>query len=200
MNEQISTISRAEEFQEIRLKAGEKSFYKEINKNPAIRYPIKIDVGLPPHKISLLIQAELGAVDVPANDQFQKHKLTFQQDKVMVFAHANRLIRCIVDCFVSLGDAVTVRNALELARSIGAKVWDNSPLQMKQIEGIGPMAVRKLASGGINTIEALELADPHRIDMLLSKNSPFGSRLLAKVAAFPKLLVELSITKKVCSH
>ncbi|KAI5300593.1 Sec63 [Ascosphaera atra] len=179
----------AEEFHEIRLKAGEKSLYKEINKGSGIRFPIKIDIGLPAQKISLLIQAELGGVEIPPEEQYQKHKLTFQQDKALVFSHANRLIRCIIDCNISLGDAVTTRHALDLARSIGARVWDNSPLQLKQIEGLGAVAVRKLATGGLTTIEALESADTQRIDMLLSKNPPFAAKLLAKLAGFPKPMV-----------
>ncbi|KAI5286790.1 Sec63 [Ascosphaera aggregata] len=196
MSEILSTLSGAEEFREIRLKASEKSLYKAINKDPAIKYPIKIDIALPAHKISLLIQAELGAVELPMDEQYQKHKLTFQQDKILVFAHANRLIRCIIDCNIALKDAITARHALDLARSLGARVWDGSPLQLKQIEGIGVVSVRKLASGGVTTIEALESTDAHRIDMLLSKNPPFGARLLARLATFPKPVVELNMVKR----
>jgi ATP-dependent DNA helicase HFM1/MER3 len=158
---------------------------------------MKVDIALPAHKISLLIQSELGAVEVPSGDQFQKHKQTFQQDKAVVMSHVNRLIRCIIDCQISLGDAVGVRNALELARSFGARVWDNSPLQMKQIEQIGIVAVRKLANAGINSIEALESTEASRIDMILSKNPPFGAKLLARLEDFPKLRVSVKLAGKV---
>jgi ATP-dependent DNA helicase HFM1/MER3 len=158
---------------------------------------MKVDITLPAHKISLLIQSELGAVEAPTGDQFQKHKQTFQQDKAVVMSHVNRLIRCIIDCQISLGDAVGVRNALELARSFGARVWDNSALQMKQIEQIGIVAVRKLANAGINSIEALESTEASRIDMILSKNPPFGAKLLARLEDFPKLRVSVKLAGKV---
>ncbi|OJD22418.1 hypothetical protein ACJ73_06234 [Blastomyces percursus] len=196
MSEILSVLAQAEEFREIRLKAGEKSLYKELNKGNGIRFPIKIDIALPAHKISLLIQSELGSVDIPTGDQYQKHKLSFQQDKGLAFSHVSRLIRCITDCQISLQDSVGTRHALELARSIGARVWDNSALQMKQIEQIGIVAVRKFANAGINSIEALEVTEPHRIDMLLSKNPPFGSRILARVAEFPKLRVSVKLVRK----
>lgn len=158
---------------------------------------MKVDIALAAHKISLLIQSELGAVEIPTGDQFQKHRLSFQQEKALVLSHVARLIRCIIDCQISLGDAVGTRNALELARSFGARVWDNSAMQMKQVDQIGVVAVRKLANAGINTIEDLESADAARIEMTLSKNPPFGSKLLARLAEFPKPRVSVRLTRKV---
>ncbi|KAL2373604.1 hypothetical protein RJ035_004913 [Blastomyces gilchristii] len=196
MSEILSVLTQSDEFREIRLKAGEKSLYKELNKGNGIKFPIKIDIALPAHKISLLIQSELGSVDIPIGDQYQKHKLSFQQDKGLVFSHVSRLIRCITDCQISLQDSVSTRHALELARSIGARVWDHSAWQMKQIEQIGIVAVRKLANAGINSIEAIEATEPHRIDMLLSKHPPFGSRILARVAEFPKTRVSVKLMRK----
>lgn len=193
----LSIIAQADEFREVRLKAGEKSLYKEINRASSIKFPVKIDIALPVHKISLLIQAELGAVDFPDGEHFQKHKFAFQQDKSVVFSHVSRLIRCIIDCQIALEDSVAARNALELARSFGAKVWDTSPLQMKQIDQIGIVAVRKLAAAGIASIEELGQLEAHRIEMILSKNPPFGLRLLGRLADFPKLRVSTKLVKKV---
>ena len=190
-------VVQGEEFREVRLKSGEKSLYKELNRANGIRFPVKVDIALPAHKVSLLIQAELGAVDIPDGEQFQKHKFTFQQDKSFVFSHVNRLIRCIIDCQIALADSVAVRHALDLARSFGARVWDYSALQMKQIDQIGIVAVRKLSAAGITSLEALELTEAHRIDMILSKNPPFGMKVLSRVADFPKLRVSVKKTGRV---
>ncbi|CAG7953136.1 unnamed protein product [Penicillium nalgiovense] len=197
LSEILNLIAQAEEFREIRLKAGEKLLYREINRNPGIRFPIKVDLALQAHKISLLLQSELGAIEYPDNEQLQKHKFTFQQDKSLVFAHVNRLIRCLIDCQIARGDSIVIRNALELARSFGAKVWDHSPLQMKQIEQVGVVAVRKLAAAGITSIEGLESAEPHQIEMVLSKNPPFGSKLLSRLKEFPKLRISVKMIAKV---
>ncbi|GFF96560.1 ATP-dependent DNA helicase MER3 [Aspergillus lentulus] len=192
----LSAIAEAEEFREIRLKAGEKSLYKELNRANGIRFPVKVDIALPAHKILLLIQSELGGVEYPDGEQYQKHKFAFQQDKNFVFSHIDRLIRCVIDCKISLEDSITARNALELARSFGAKVWDNCPLQMKQIDQVGIVAVRKLAAAGVTSIDALEATEPHRIDMIMSRNPPFGMKLLARVADFPKLRVNVKLVGK----
>ncbi|KAL4958480.1 Sec63 Brl domain-containing protein [Aspergillus filifer] len=192
----LSTMSQAEEFREVRLKAGERSVYKALNRSSDIKYPINVDIALPCHKISLIIQSELGAVEFPNAEQFQKYKFAFQQDRNFVFSHVNRVIRCIIDCQVHLEDSVTTRNALELARSLAARVWDDSPLQMKQIEQIGIVAVRKLAAAGIDSIEALEETEPHQIDMALSKNPPFGMKLRSRLAEFPKLRVAVKMAGK----
>ncbi|CAI7572064.1 unnamed protein product [Penicillium glandicola] len=196
LSETFNVIAQAEEFREIRLKAGEKSLYREINRDPGIRFPIKVDLALPAHKISLLSQSELGAIEYPDNEQYQKHKFTFQQDKSLVFAHVNRVVRCLIDCQIARGDSIAIRNALELGRSFGAKVWDHSPLQMKQIEQVGVVAVRKLAAAGITSIEGLECGEAHQIEMALSKNPPFGSKLLARLKEFPKLRVAVKMLGK----
>ncbi|KAJ5448725.1 Nucleotide-sugar transporter [Penicillium cf. griseofulvum] len=196
VSETLNVIAQAEEFREIRLKAGEKSLYREINRDPGICFPIKVDLALPAHKTSLLLQSELGGIEYPDNEQLQKLKFTFQQDKSLVFAHVNRLIRCLIDCQIARGDSIAIRNALELARSFGAKVWDHSPLQMKQIEQVGIVAVRKLAAAGITSIEGLECAEAHQIEMVLSKNPPFGSKLLSRLKDFPKLRVSVKMLGK----
>jgi hypothetical protein len=173
------------------MKAGEKTLFKEINKDVGIKFPIKVDVALPAHKISLLIQTELGGVEFPATEAYKKHKQQYHQDKGIVFQHVSRLIRCIIDCQLHLQDSVSTRHALELGRSLAARVWDSSPLQLKQLEQIGNIAVRKLAGAGINSMEILENTEPHRIEAVLQKNPPFGMKLLSKLVDFPKLRISV---------
>ena len=105
----------------------------------------------------------------------------------------------MIDCFIELQDAAGVRNALELACSLSVKVWANSPYQLKQLPQIGVVAIRKLVFGGITSLEDLEISEPHRIEMLLSKNPPFGSKLLQTVNSVPKLRVSLKLMGRV-SH
>lgn len=171
--------------------AGEKSFYKEINKAPEIKFPIKVDVALPAHKISLLIQSELGSVALPDGDNYRKHHAQYRFDKHTVFNHIKRLICCIVDCQTQIEDSVSTRHALELARSLAAHVWDNTASQLRQIDGLGEVAVRKLASASINSIETLLNTEPPRLELVLGKNPPFGHELLKKLESFPNLRVSV---------
>lgn len=159
----------------------------------AIKFPIKVDIALSAHKVSLLLQAELGGLDFPVDDTFNKHKSQFQQDRTMVMLQLNRLIRCIVDCQITRQDSISARHALELARSFAARVWDNSPLQLKQLEQIGNVAVRKLANAGINTIETLETTEARRLETVIGKTPPFGMKLLTRVAQVPRLRVSVEM-------
>ncbi len=67
---------------------------------------------------------------------------------------------------------------------------------MKQLGQIGIVAVRKLASAGITSLEALEITEPSRIDAVMSKNPPFGKNLLARLKDFPKPRVTVKMMGK----
>jgi ATP-dependent DNA helicase HFM1/MER3 len=191
VSEILSAISQAAEFREVRFRAGEKPVYKDLNKNTSIKFPIPVNLDLPPHKVSLVIQSVLGAIDLPTEDH--KHRVEYNSAKATIFQHATRLIRCIVDCQLYLEDAVTTRNALMLARSIGAQVWDDSPLHMKQLDGVGLVYVRKLATAGITSVEELENVEAHRIEQAVSRNPPFGSQVQTRAKAFPKLRISIKM-------
>ena len=156
-----------------------------------------MDIALATQKRSIIFQAELGGVDFPSDEQFTKHKKQYHQDKAILFSHIHRLIRCVIDCQIQRQDAPATRHALELARSLSTRVWDNSPLQMKQIPNFGPVAVRKLVTAGINSLEALEQAEPQRINMLLSRQPGFGEKVLDVLRSFPKLRVSVKMMGKV---
>ncbi|KAK4545902.1 hypothetical protein LTR36_002466 [Oleoguttula mirabilis] len=194
VSEILSAISQAAEFKDVRFRAGEKPAYKELNKNGSIKFPIPVNLDAPAHKVSLIIQATLGAVESETQDF--KHRIEYVSAKATIFQHAHRLVRCIVDCQLVLDDAVSSRNALMLARSLGAQVWDDSPLHMKQLEGVGLVSVRRLAVAGIVSIEDIENAEAHRLEQLLSRHPPYGRQLQEKARAFPKLRVSLKAVGK----
>ena len=191
ISEILSAISQASEFNNVRFRAGEKNMYKNLNKNGSIKFPIPGDINCSAHKVSLIIQSVLGAIELPSEEQ--KHQFEYSTAKAVIFQHVHRLVRCIIDCQLYLEDSVATRNALMLARSLGAHVWDDSPLHMKQLESVGIVTVRKLATAGITTIEDLENTEPHRIEHILSRNPPLGFQLRDKAKAFPKLRVSIRL-------
>ena len=194
-------MCQAEEFHEVRFRSGEKALYKALNSAPGIKFPIKVDIATAPQKRSIIIQAELGGVDlIPANEQFSKHRTQNAQDRNVIFTNVHRLIRCIIDCQLSRLDSPAARHALELGRSLAARVWDNSPLQMKQIPSIGIASVRKLAVAGINSLEALEASKGQDISAVLGKNVAAGQQILGALAGFPKLRVGVTMMGKVSTR
>ena len=188
---------QADEFGEIRLKTYEKKFFRDVNSNSGIKFPVKVDLAMDIHKRSLIIQSELGNIDLPMDEQFEKQRRQIQLDTNLIFHSVHRLVRCLVDIQIYFNDAIGARSALELERSLSARAWDNSPLTMRQIKTIGPVAVRKLALNDITSIESLEATEPERIDLLLSKNPPFGRKVLSYLKGFPKLRVSVRLMSKV---
>ena len=181
----------------MRFRSSEKPLYKALNANSLIKYPIKVDIAMAAQKRSLIMQAELGGVEYPSDEASRKHKVQYQQDRSVIFANVHRLIRCVVDCRLSLRDGPATRHALELGRSLGARAWENSPLQLQQVPGVGPVTVRKLLQAGINSIDTLETAEPSRINLVLGKNPGFGERMISSLKKFPKPRVSVRMTGKV---
>jgi ATP-dependent DNA helicase HFM1/MER3 len=130
-------------------------------------------------------------VNLPTDKKTASNSFQYQTDTFLVFQHIRRLIRCIVDFKLAQSDSVSVRNALFMCRSVGARCWDDSPLQLKQLEKIGVAGVRRLVAAGISSIEALEHAESHKIETTLSRNPPFGLQVLESARSFPKLRVSL---------
>ncbi|KAK7518684.1 Sec63 Brl domain-containing protein [Phyllosticta citriasiana] len=190
-SEILAALSQAEEFKEVRFRQGDKPLYKSLNTSNTTKFPIPVNLALPEHKVSLIIQTELGGGDFPVNEDMGRHKIQYAQDKHLVFQHARRLIRCIVDCALDREDAKTARNALAFCRSLTSRAWDDMPLTMRQIPSLGPVAVRKLVNAGIKSIDELDNNEPHRLEMILGKNPPAGTKLMEAVSAFPKLRVGL---------
>ncbi|KAH9864275.1 hypothetical protein J1614_010209 [Plenodomus biglobosus] len=192
-SEILSAIAQASEYSTIRFRQGEKSLYKFLNKSPQIRWAIPVNLDLPAQKVSLIIQAVLGSADIPWDGDMGKHRSQYTMDTQIVFKNVSSLIRCIIDCQIQLGDSVSIHSAMMLERSLGSKAWDDSPLQMRQIDGIGIVAVRKFANVGIRCMDDLEESEPHRIEAIVGRNPPFGLKILEKVRQFPKLRVSLQV-------
>ncbi|RAR07973.1 atp-dependent dna helicase mer3 [Stemphylium lycopersici] len=191
-SEILSAIAQANEYSTIRFRQGEKPFYNILNRSPSIRWSIPVSLDLPAHKVSLIIQSVLGSADISWDGEVAKNRSQYTTETMMVFKNVGSLIRCIVDCQIVLGDSVSIHSALMLERSLGARTWDDSPLQMKQIETLGVVAVRKLVNAGIKCMEDLEGCDPHRIEALIGRNPPYGLQVLEKTKLFPKLRVSLN--------
>jgi len=147
--------------------------------------------------VSLTIQAHLGGVDLPLNKEFNIIKRQFQSEKTAVFERVQRLVRCVVECKAHECDAVATCNALELLRSIAAGFWENSTLQLRQLPSIGPAAVRKLVQSNVKTVGQLAAMDSAAIERVMSRNPPFGKKILDFVANFPRLTLKADIEKKI---
>jgi ATP-dependent DNA helicase HFM1/MER3 len=199
MGIQLSAVCQAHEFKDLRFRTGEKGPYREVNKSNLIRFPIPGTVDMVGHKVSLIIQSALSGVDLPVPSDARQLHMQYQQDQMTVWQAIKRLVRCIIDFSIHREDSITAQNSLMFFRSISAMGWDDSPMQMKQIENIGIASIRKLAGAGITSIEMLEETEPHKIESTLKKAPPYGRKLLEILKGFPKLRVSISLGGRLVS-
>lgn len=184
-------LAQADEFREMRFRQGEKANYRDLNKSPSIKFPIPVNLDLPAHKVSLIIQSQLGGVDLPTAEGQSTFQYNIEVN--VVFQHTRRLIRCIIDMILCGDDSVSLRNALLLCRSLAARCWDDSPLQLRQIDKIGVSFVRRLVNANIRSIEELENTDAHKIESTLGRHPPFGLKILDAARGFPRLRVAMQM-------
>lgn len=177
------------------MKANERAYFRELNKSTFIRWPIKKTVTSAAHKISLIIQVQLGGVDLPNEKDFNRRQ--YMTEQAMVFDRIQRLVRCVVDCKAHDADAVATQNALELSRSISAQYWEYLPNQLRQVSGIGPAAVRKLVKAGVASVDHLMVTDSATLERVMSRNPPYGHKVLESLKNFPRLTLKADVIGKI---
>ncbi|EPS42742.1 hypothetical protein H072_3266 [Dactylellina haptotyla CBS 200.50] len=194
-SEILACIAEADEFKEVRIRSGEKAVLKEINSSPSMKWPVKVDISSPAQKANILIQFEIGCMEFPTTEGLQKYRATLLQDKSLIFQHLHRLVRCVCDIKLFVRDAISCRNALELARCIEAKVWENSPSMLLQLDGLGMVGVRRFVNNDIKTIEQLDALEAHKIEMIASRNPPYGAKMKQDIAGIPRFRIYTQVTK-----
>ncbi|KAG6010899.1 hypothetical protein E4U21_002568 [Claviceps maximensis] len=169
------------------LKQTERSFFLEVNDHTAIPYTIKESLTQPWHKVFLLIQVELLRTGWPNKISATARKELYQDlGKILVLL--DRILRCIVDLLGLRRDGRGVNTALDVLRSIRSRVWEDDGRELLLINGIGVAKSDKLGRAGIQTIRQIQQLDFCHIERLLSRNPPFGHKLLEQLAGFPRLV------------
>lgn len=191
IQEILVVLCEASEFNEFRWQPSEKEIFREINKDPFIMYPIENNLTTVAHKVSLLIQMELGRVEQINVTGFERQRLRMEAGRVLEVMH--RLTRAVIECKGSDMDGQACWAALELARSIKARAWEGKTMQLLQVPQLGPVLMRKLVSNNIRTVTDLAATDAGTIERLASRNPPFGKKMAESLACFPRLTLRVKV-------
>lgn len=178
------------------MKATERAAFRELNKSPFIKFPIKENITTCAHKVSLILQVQLGGVDLPQDKDMNVIRRQFVTETNIVFERVQRLVKCLVDCKAHDEDGPATKNALDLARSIDAGYWEGTYNQLRQVNGLGPAMARKLVQADVKTIQQLAALSTADIERIGSRNPPFGKKMLDAVASFPRLSLRADIGGK----
>ncbi|KAI1362288.1 hypothetical protein F5Y08DRAFT_355447 [Xylaria arbuscula] len=191
--EMLTIICQAVEFKDFKFKPAERTIFRELSKSPLVLHPIRETLTLTWHKIFMIVQIYLGGVELPTDKEVNFIRQDLLRERRMVFDRLKRLVRCVIDCKAFEGDGLGAQTALELNRSIEAQAWENKPVQLSQIPGFGPVAVRKWINSGARTV--LDVADKDTLDIerIASRNPPYGRNVQKILEKFPRLTLKANI-------
>ncbi|KAJ9105338.1 hypothetical protein QFC21_001707 [Naganishia friedmannii] len=194
------TLSSAHEFSDMKLRNGEKVFYKSLAKDPDMRFlmPNGTSPSTSAHKVFLLIQMILGNVDwEPYKEQLKQGASGPTLDSYNIFRVAPRICKAIATVALQKEDGETLKNALALNRIISGKAWPNSAVIFRQIDSIGAKSITVLGAKGFTTFARLAKTDPRHIEMLLNRQTGFGNKIVTAARGFPEFHVTITQVTKV---
>ncbi|CAX43655.1 ATP-dependent DNA helicase, putative [Candida dubliniensis CD36] len=189
--ETLCLICESSEFADLNLKHQEKRLYKEINGSPILRYPSKSkDLGKK-DKIKLIIQFELGGLDFPAYNGALKLHSSFLGDKFYVFKHIYRIMMALLDVFIEKQDAKSLHSSSYLLRCVNGKCWEDSPNELRQLDGIGPASVKKFCTHNILSLNDAKALTSSQIEYFLGLKTGAGNKIKRNIASLPNLQLNI---------
>ncbi|KAL7913273.1 hypothetical protein GGI35DRAFT_491442 [Trichoderma velutinum] len=188
----LQTACIATEFRSFPIRQAEKNLFREINDHTGIPYPITGPVTDSWHKVFLLIQIDLLRGGWP-NKISANGRKELMRDSGRIYIVMDRVLRCLADIFGEREDGRGVTVTLDVLRSVNAKVWEGSEMELLQVEGIGAAKMKRLADANVKTIKQLAGLEFYHIERLLSRNPPFGHQMLNQLSGFPLLHLQISV-------
>ncbi|CAG8450934.1 5229_t:CDS:2 [Acaulospora colombiana] len=162
-------MSKAEEFNEVKLHRHDKLMLNKLNQHADIKFRLSGKVKDTEGKVFIMIQSALGNIHL----EDVQNRFQVNVESKIILQHGHRIIKCFIELAAYKENVKLLRVAIDLARCIKAKMWDDSPLLLRQLDGIGEQYAKKLADVGISTFEQLKESDTWRIEMntLIKVNS-----------------------------
>lgn len=199
----LYALSNAHEYADLKLRNGEKLFYKALSGDPEMRF--QLPNGVAPttaaHKVFIIVQMTLGNVD------FEQYRERLKQgssgpalDSYQVFRLAPRICKAMATVALQKEDGGTLKNALQLTRIMSGKAWPGTSVIFRQIDAIGAKSIKVLGSKGITTFQSLARTDPRKIEMLLNRQTGFGNKIVSAAKSFPVFGVAIKQETQVPVH
>ncbi|EFQ31410.1 hypothetical protein CGRA01v4_10976 [Colletotrichum graminicola] len=180
-DEILRCAASATEFFSFTFSPPEKVAFAGINNDPSTRWPVREALALPWHKVFLVAQCEAAGGDYG-------DKLSLQARNALYAARGRivdilgQVMRACADIMGSRLDAAGLRRALETWRGI--------------VPSIGPKKVASLVAHGVRSVRQLADLEFYHIERILSRNPPFGQKVLRSLAHFPRLALVVDVAKR----
>ncbi|KAL9488988.1 hypothetical protein ACSS6W_001265 [Trichoderma asperelloides] len=191
----LQTACLAAEFRSFPIRPEEKNLLREINDHTGIPYPITGNATEPWHKVSLLVQIDLLRGGWP-NKISANGRKELLRESCRIYVVLDRVLRCLADILGEREDGRGVTITLDVLRSVKAKVWEGTDMELLQVDGIGAAKMKRLVDAGVKTIKQLAGLEFYHIERLLSRNPPFGHQMIYQLSGFPLLHLRLDAVTK----
>jgi len=117
------------------------------------------------------------------------------EDKLKVIKHSKNILLCLIDCQKERKDAITVLSAQELYRSLHREVWENTALELYQLQGISVGTAQAFWESGVRSLQKLATLEPYQIESIIDRKPPCGTEILGLVRKIPILKVSARLLK-----
>ncbi|UZJ52182.1 hypothetical protein CBS101457_001502 [Exobasidium rhododendri] len=183
----VHVISGAHEFTDVLLRSGEKGLYEEVREHEDIRFPPG-SIENVADKISVILQAELAGLPLyeMLKDVGRKLSVNPKADANLIMDHAPKITRALLQVVTEKRYGATARNVFELGSA-----WENTPAELRQINGIGPSYMQTLAQAKIVTIDDLAQANVNRVQLLLNRTPTQVQKLIQEARRFPRFNISV---------
>ncbi|KZP01054.1 P-loop containing nucleoside triphosphate hydrolase protein [Calocera viscosa TUFC12733] len=180
----LDMISNAAEFQDVRMRTGERQMLEILKLEENIRFrPQKI--GKVSDKVFLLLQAVLGGINLNSAEYKTPDAQAPHMEASFLFKNAPKLAKAVADVGIIKQNGPHIKYGMELMRSLNARTWEDRPAVLRQIDQIGEKSLMTLHVAGIRNIASLRQCEPQRLEALLNRNPPFGRDVMNSVRALP---------------
>ncbi|UKZ59738.1 uncharacterized protein TrAtP1_001036 [Trichoderma atroviride] len=191
----LQTACLAAEFRCFPIKPEEKNLLREINDHTGIPYPITGTATEPWQKVSLLVQIDLLRTGWPNKISANARKELLKESG-RIYTVLDNVLRCLADILGEREDGRGVTVTLDVLRSVKAKIWEGTDMELLQVDGIGAAKMKRLVDAGVKTIKQLAGLEFYHIERLLSRNPPFGHQMIHQLSGFPLLHLHLGAVTK----
>ncbi|KAG7808098.1 hypothetical protein KL924_003781 [Ogataea haglerorum] len=155
----LDVLSRAPEFGNVEYRSSEKALFRKINQSQLIRNKVEGELEDAWQKVHLFVQFELGGLDYPSHPSFKNLLFNFNYDKANVLRRMSNVINAGITIFEEKADTTSLKSMLYLGRCLSAKAWENTALELTQIDGFDKAGAKKFEASNICSIkEAVKLS------------------------------------------
>ncbi|KAI8064731.1 P-loop containing nucleoside triphosphate hydrolase protein [Gongronella butleri] len=181
-------LSNAAEFQNHPVTSQQKANLKNLCKHQDLAHPLIHErVTTVADKINIVIQCVLSGISLYTKSSGS----ALVTESHVIMKTARRVAKCLVEVAREMGQGRRLYHAISLHQCLVARSWNTGAFVFRQLQDVGPKYARSLYDQGIQSLTDLRTSDPSRIEMLLHRSTPFGTKILTQVNAMPHYVVEI---------